>query len=165
MSWFGYESVPSYLRGECSFISPSFLYYCDDLWTQSEKILDNTSVDHLGPVLASPMLSYAEQGQSMDGWLEHYIGSFRNKGRTGSSLDFKSLNERWKWNIPMLVTKKKSKIKSRIIINWILNKLGTWVLIFFNHDRINYGLKNSWRDGPSLFYRNSELQFPFPLFD
>jgi hypothetical protein len=48
----------------------------DELWTQSEKVLDNTSVDHLRPVLASPMLSYAKQGQKMDGWLQYYIGSY-----------------------------------------------------------------------------------------
>jgi hypothetical protein len=35
----------------------------DDLWTQSEKVLDNTSVVILRPILATPMLSYAEQGQ------------------------------------------------------------------------------------------------------
>jgi hypothetical protein len=61
----------------------------DDLWTQSEK--DNTSVVNLRPVLASPMLSYAEQGQ-------------------------------------------------------------------FNHDRINYELKNSRRDGPNLLQRGFQFQ-------
>jgi hypothetical protein len=35
----------------------------DDLWTQSEKVLDKTSVDNLRPVLASPLLSHAEKGQ------------------------------------------------------------------------------------------------------
>jgi hypothetical protein len=33
----------------------------------SEKVLDNTSVDNLRPVLVSPVLSYAEKGQKMDG--------------------------------------------------------------------------------------------------
>jgi hypothetical protein len=70
-------------------LTPDLEICRDDLWTQSEKVLD-TSVVILRPVLASPMLSYAEQGQWMDGWLEPYIG---NKGRTGSSLDFKSLHE------------------------------------------------------------------------
>jgi hypothetical protein len=40
-----------------------------------------------------------------------------------------------------------------IIINWILNKIGRYLgSNFFNHDRANYGLKNSRRDGPSLFF-------------
>jgi hypothetical protein len=43
---------------------------------KARKFKDNTSVVILRTVLASSMLSYAEQGQEMHGWLKHYIGSF-----------------------------------------------------------------------------------------